>query len=65
MEDADKALKHALRARELADVEKLEAEIIWAEWLLGTAFLAKQDLKEAESHLNEALIRDRRINMVI
>jgi tetratricopeptide (TPR) repeat protein len=64
MEDADKALKHALRARKLADVEKLERDIIWAEWLLGAAFLVKGELKEAESHLNDALIRDRRINLV-
>jgi tetratricopeptide (TPR) repeat protein len=64
MEDADKALKQALRARELADVEHYEIDIIRAEWLLGAAYLAKADLQEAEVHLHEALARDRRINMV-
>jgi tetratricopeptide (TPR) repeat protein len=64
MEDADKALKQALRARELADVEKVERDIIRAEWLLGAAYLAKADLQKAEVHLHEALARDRRINMV-
>jgi len=62
--NADKALKAAKTARELADVVKVERDIIRAEWLLGAACLAEGDLKEAEKHLNEALIRDRRINMV-
>jgi tetratricopeptide (TPR) repeat protein len=64
MEDADKALKQALRARELADVEKVERDIIWTEWLLGAAYLAKAALQKAEVHLHEALARDRRINLV-
>jgi tetratricopeptide (TPR) repeat protein len=64
MEDADKALTQAKRARELADDRHYEIDIIRAEWLIGAAFLKKGDLKEAESHLNEALIRDRRINLV-
>jgi tetratricopeptide (TPR) repeat protein len=64
MEDADKALKSAKRARELADVEKVERDIIWAEWLIGAAYLAKADLQKAEVHLHEALARDRRINLV-
>jgi tetratricopeptide (TPR) repeat protein len=64
MEDADKALKQALRARELADVKHYEIDIIRAEWLIGSAYLAKADLKKAEVHLHEALARDRRINMV-
>jgi tetratricopeptide (TPR) repeat protein len=64
MSDADEALKAAKRARELADVVKTEADIIRAEWLLGAAYFAKGDLKEAEKHLNEALVRDRRINLV-
>ncbi len=62
--DVDKALKAAKKARKLADAEKLERDIIRAEWLLGAAHLAKGDLKEAAKHLNEALVRDRRINMV-
>jgi tetratricopeptide (TPR) repeat protein len=62
--DADEALKSAKKARELADVEKVERDIILAEWLLGASYLAKGDLKEAEKHLDEALKRDRRINLV-
>jgi tetratricopeptide (TPR) repeat protein len=64
MEDADKALKQALRARELADDRHYERDIIQAEWLLGAAYLAKKDLKKAEVHLHEALARDRRINLI-
>jgi hypothetical protein len=55
---------------------QLERDIIRAEWLLGAAvlvalssadtqFLKETDyLEQAETHLNEALIRCRRINMV-
>jgi len=64
IKNIDKALDAAKKARELADVEKVEADIIRAEWLLGAAYLAKGDLREAEEHLNEALRRDRRINLV-
>jgi tetratricopeptide (TPR) repeat protein len=65
MSDAEEALKAAKKARELANVEKVERDIIRAEWLLGAAYLAKEgDLTEAEKHLEEALKRDRRINMV-
>jgi tetratricopeptide (TPR) repeat protein len=64
MLDGEEALKVAKRARELADVEHYERDIIQAEWLLGATYLAKGDLKEAEAHLNEALARDRRINLV-
>jgi tetratricopeptide (TPR) repeat protein len=64
MSDAEEALRSAKKARELADVEKMERDVIRAEWLLGAAYLAKGDLKEAEAHLNEALVRDRKINLV-
>lgn len=64
MSDAEQALNSAKRAREIADVGKVERDIIRAEWLLGASCLAKGDLKEAEKHLNEALVRDRRINLV-
>jgi len=64
MSNAEEALKAAKKARGLADVRKVEADIIRAEWLLGAAHLAKGDLEEAEEHLNEALVRDRRINLV-
>lgn len=64
IENIDKALKVAKKARELADVEKVERDIIRAEWLLGASYLACGDLKEAEKHLDEALRRDRKINLV-
>ena len=64
MSDAEGALRAAERARELADVEKVERDIVLAEWLLGAAHLAKRDLKEAEKHLDEVLVRDRKINLV-
>ncbi|MBU4491112.1 MAG: DUF4062 domain-containing protein, partial [Euryarchaeota archaeon] len=64
MSSAEEALEHARKARELADVEKVERDIIHAEYLLGAAHLMKGNLPEAENHLNEALIRDRKINMV-
>jgi len=62
--DPEEAFEAAKRARELAEVKKLETDIIRAEWLLGAAYLAKGDLTEAEKHLDEALKRDRRINLV-
>jgi tetratricopeptide (TPR) repeat protein len=62
--EGEEALKAAKKARELADVKHYERDIIQAEWLLGASYLAKGDLKEAEEHFNEALVRDRRINMV-
>jgi len=64
MSNPEEVLRAAKRARELADVEKVERDIIRAEWLLGAGYLAKSDLKVAEQHLNEALVRDRRISMV-
>jgi len=64
MSDVEEAIESAKKARELADVEHFEIDIIRAEWLLGAAYLANGDLKEAEKHLNEALRRDRRINLV-
>lgn len=62
--DVEEALKSARKARELADAKHNEIDIIRAEWLLGAAFLTKGDLEEAEQHLNEALVRDRKINLV-
>lgn len=64
MSNADKALEYAIKARELADVGKLERDIIQAEWLLGAAHLMKGNVVEAEKHLTEALTRDRKINLV-
>jgi len=64
MSDIESLLKRAKEAREFADVEHFERDIINAEWLLGAAYLATRDNKEAEKHLDEALKRDRRINLV-
>jgi len=64
MANAEDALKYAEEARELADVEHYEMDIIRAEWLLGAAYLMKGSIVEAEKHLTEALTRDRKINLV-
>ena len=64
MDNSNDALNFAEKARDLADVEKVERDIINAEYLIGAAQLMNQNLSEAEKHLNEALIRDRRINLV-
>ncbi|VVB96821.1 Tetratricopeptide repeat protein [uncultured archaeon] len=61
---AYEALNFAQKSRELADAEKNEMDIIEAEYLLGAAHLMKGNLPEAEKHLNEALIRDRKSNYV-
>ena len=44
--------------------EYRERRIIYAEWLLGAAHLMKDDLVDADEHLNEALTRDWKINLV-
>ena len=64
MSNADEALKSATKARELADVEHNERDILLTEYLLGAAHLMKGNLGGAEKHLTEALNRDRRINLV-
>src|SRR5260370_31992752 len=72
-EDISSALTAARCARELADVGREERDIIRSEWLLGWVFVRlayKKDeritgnLQEAELHLQDALDRCRRINMV-
>ena len=62
--NTEEAIKHARKARELADVYKWEREIIRTEYLLGAAHFMNGKLHEAERHLNEALIRNRKINLV-
>jgi tetratricopeptide (TPR) repeat protein len=62
--NTEEALKSANNARELAGVEKVERDIITAEWLCGAAYLMKRNFVEAENHLAEALTRDRKINLV-
>ena len=64
MANAEDAFKYAEEARELADVEHNEMDIIKAEWLLGAAYLMKGNFVEADKHLTEALKRDRKINLV-
>jgi tetratricopeptide (TPR) repeat protein len=70
--DARATLEAGRKARELADVEHVERDIIRAEWLVGAALVAQaasseesgKSLIEAESHLSDALTRCRRINMI-
>ena len=62
--DPKAALEAARECRRLADVESVERDIIRAEWLLGWAHAALSETAAAESHLNEALTRCRRINMI-
>jgi tetratricopeptide (TPR) repeat protein len=69
MGDADTALEAARRAREFAlqgvlGYGVLERDLIRAEWLLGAAHRARGELAQAETHLDEALRRCRRINLV-
>ncbi len=64
MGDAQAALEAARRARQLADTERVERDIIRAEWLLGAALTAFGQLGEAEGHLTDALTRCRRINLI-
>ena len=62
--DPKAALEAARVARRLADVHSNERDIIQAEWLLAWAHTAQGETAAAESHLNEALTRCRRINLV-
>ena len=64
MRDTGAALDAARQARELAGVERVERDVIRAEWLLGAAHRAQGELTQAEPHLEEALRRCRRINLV-
>ncbi len=68
MNNADEVFDNARRAIELGEkggfVGKIERELIRTEWLLGVASLMKGNPPEAEKHLNEALIKDRKINLV-
>jgi tetratricopeptide (TPR) repeat protein len=62
-------LESARRALELADETArtkypYERDYVRAHWLLGAAYRADGQLDQAERHLNEALERCRRINLV-
>ena len=62
--DRKAALEAARESRRLADVESNERDIIRADWLLGWAHAALGETAAADPHLNEALTRCRRINMI-
>jgi len=64
MSNAEGALSSATKARELADVQKNERDVIHAEYILGAAYFMKGNIVEAEKHLTDALIRNRKINVV-
>lgn len=61
--DAVTALAAAREARQLASVERVERDIICAEWLLGASQIMGGEIDTAASHLTEALTRCRRINL--
>ncbi len=59
------ALEQILQAREFVEINPLERDIIWAEWLWGAALVMEgKNLNSAATHLTEALTRCRRINLV-
>jgi tetratricopeptide (TPR) repeat protein len=64
LDEPDAALDAARRAHEIASGRQNERDRIRAEWLLGAAHRARGALDEADPHLQEALRRCRRINMV-
>jgi len=63
MGNLKEASEAARQSRELADVHRVERDIIRAEWLLGWA-LIQHSPSHAGAHLSEALTRCRRINLV-
>ena len=62
--DPKAALAAAHESRLLAEARSVERDIIQAEWLLGWAHTALGETAAAEPHLNEALTRCRRINLI-
>ena len=62
--DLKAALAAARESRRLADVESVERDVIRAEWLLGWAHGALGERAAGEPHVNEALTRCRRINLI-
>lgn len=63
-EDFSQALQLAREAYKIATSRRNERDLIRAEWLLGAACRGNGNLVEAETHINEALSRCRRINNV-
>jgi len=63
MGNAGAALNVSKRARELANIERVERDIIRAEWLLGVVHQELGYLPETEMHLTQAITRCRHINL--
>jgi tetratricopeptide (TPR) repeat protein len=63
-EKAKDPLPAARWAHEIACSRQNEADRIRAEWLLGAAHRARGELDQAEPHLEEALRRCRRVNLI-
>jgi tetratricopeptide (TPR) repeat protein len=63
-DDSIGALEAANKSLALADNQSVERDSVRAEWLLGAAYRARGELAQAESHLEEALHRCRRINLI-
>jgi tetratricopeptide (TPR) repeat protein len=62
--DTGSALEFANRAYEFQDREQYVWCVVHTEWLLSAALRARGELAQAEEHLDEALRRCRRINLV-
>lgn len=62
--DWSNTLFHAKYARRLAHKFQREPDIIYAESLIGAAYLASGNLAQAEPHLSKAMIHCRRVNLV-
>ena len=65
--DAENALRAAYGSRDLTNVFPMDVDFIRAEWLIGAALIASDEedkLSDAREHIDEALTRCRRINLV-
>jgi tetratricopeptide (TPR) repeat protein len=62
--DTGSALEFANRAYKFQDREQYVWCVVHTEWLRGAALRARGELAQAEPHLDEALRRCRRINLV-
>lgn len=64
MNNADEALKFAMKVYNIALNRQNERDKIMSFLLLGSAQNMKGNIAEAGTHLKEALIRSRKVNMV-
>ena len=62
--DFKSVLKDATYMRKLAGKFQRESDIIFAEWLLGVVHFNMDDLLKSRQHLNEAVVRCRRVKFV-